>query len=68
VNRVLSVALLVVGVALIVWGFRASESISSDVSRWFTGTPTDRAVWFLLGGLAAAIVGGIGLLRTSRRS
>jgi hypothetical protein len=62
-NKGISVALLVVGIVLILWGVNASESFSSDVSRFFTGSPTNNAVWLLIGGIVAAIVGLFGLLR-----
>jgi hypothetical protein len=67
-NKGISVALLVIGVVLTIWGVNASESFSSDVSRLFTGSPTDKAVWFLVTGIAAAIVGLFGLLRGSKSS
>lgn len=50
-------ALLVGGVVLIVIGFNSMNSFSSDVSRFFTGSPTDKAVWMLIGGCVAAIAG-----------
>ena len=56
-NRIVSLALLVGGVILIIVGVNATNSFSSDVSRFFTGSPTDKAVWMLIGGTAAAIVG-----------
>ncbi len=56
-NRLISLALLVIGIVLIVFGVNAMDSFSSDVSRFFTGTPTDKAVWMLIAGIAAAIVG-----------
>ncbi len=56
-NRAVSLALLVIGVALIVFGVGAMDSFSSDVSRFFTGTPTDKAVWMLMAGIVAAVVG-----------
>jgi hypothetical protein len=62
-NRGLSAALLVVGAVLIVWGINATESFSSDVSRFFSGSPTDKSMWLLLGGIAAAIVGLFGVAR-----
>ena len=68
INKGISVALLVVGVVLIVWGINASESFSSDVSRVFTGSPTDEAVWLLIGGIVAAIVGLFGLLRGAKEN
>lgn len=60
-NKSLSVVLLVVGVGLLVFGFNAAQSVSSDVSHAFTGNPTDKSVWFLVGGAVAAIVGLFGL-------
>ena len=62
-NKGLSLALLVVGIMLTIWGISVSESFSSDVSRAFTGSPTDKALWLLVGGIASAIVGVFGLLR-----
>ena len=34
----------------------------------FTGNPTDRAMWMLIGGAILAVMGLVGLLRGSRRS
>jgi len=58
-NKAIGLALLVVGIALIVYGINASNSTSSDLSRTFTGTPTNKTLWLLLGGSAAAIVGAV---------
>ena len=55
--RVLSLALLAGGVVLMIFGINATNSFSSDVSRFFTGSPTDKAMWMLIGGLVAAVVG-----------
>ena len=65
-NKGMSVAFLAVGILLIIMGVSASESFSSDVSRFFTGSPTDKTVWLLIGGIAATIVGLFGLLRGSK--
>jgi hypothetical protein len=59
--KVLSIALLAVGILLIVWGVRAGDSFSSDVSRFFTGSPTDKTVWMLIGGSVACLAGLSGL-------
>ena len=67
-NKILSLALLVVGVVLIVLGLSAADSLSSDVSRFFTGSPTDKAVWMLIGGVVAAMVGLTGTLWRSKQS
>jgi hypothetical protein len=52
-----SLVLLVIGIVLIIFGISASDSLGSDFSRLFTGAPTDKAVWMLLGGAAATIAG-----------
>jgi hypothetical protein len=57
---------LVAGIALIIYGFNASDSVSSGVSRAFTGAPTDKTLWLLLGGSAAAIVGAVMTFRGSK--
>lgn len=62
-NRILAIALLVGGVALMIFGINAMNSFSSDVSRFFTGSPTDKAVWMLIGGIVAS---GVGLALTLR--
>jgi len=38
------------GIVLLIFGFNASNSLGSDISRFFTGSPTDRAVWMIAGG------------------
>ena len=61
-NKIISLALLAGGVVLIVIGINATNSFSSDVSRFFTGSPTDKAVWMLIGGIVAVVVGLAGTL------
>ena len=65
-NKMIAIALLVGGVVLIIFGVQAMNSFSSDVSKFFTGSPTDKAVWMLIGGVVAAGVGLAGTLRGSR--
>lgn len=62
-NKGLSVALLVVGFVLIIVGLNAYHSASSDISRFFTGAPTDKALWLLISGIAASVIGLFGLTR-----
>jgi drug/metabolite transporter (DMT)-like permease len=65
-NKALSLALLVGGIVLIVFGVNASNSLGSDVSRFFTGSPTDKAIWMLVGGAVLAVVGLVGVARGSK--
>lgn len=58
----LGVALVVVGVVLLVMGITASESIGSDFSRFFTGKPTDKSIWLIIGGIVSLGLGAGGIL------
>ena len=60
-NKAIFIALLVGGVILAIFGVNASNSFGSDVSRFFTGSPTDKSVWLLVGGVMMGIVGLAGL-------
>ncbi len=67
-NKAVSIALLIAGVVLIVYGISASNSVGSGFSRMITGSPTDKTIWLLVGGAAAAIVGLAGVMRGSKES
>ncbi len=58
-NNIISIALFVVGITLIVMGVVAMDSFGSDVSRFFTGSPTDKSVWMFVAGILALIAGGV---------
>ncbi len=65
----IGLALAAIGIVLLIIGISASDSVASDVSRFFTGEPTDRAIWFTLGGVAALVVGlGISLFPNGKRA
>ena len=57
-----SLALLAGGILLTIFGVNAMNSASSDLSRFFTGAPTDRAVWMLVGGIVMLVAGLAGLM------
>ena len=61
-NKLTLAVILAAGIVLVIYGVAASESFSSDVSRFFTGSPTDKAIWMLIGGIVAIIIGLGGLL------
>lgn len=65
-NKIVSLVLLVGGIVLIIFGISASESIGSDFSRLFTGAPTDRSIWLLVGGIVATAIGAGGMFRGSK--
>jgi hypothetical protein len=66
-NKAIALALLVGGIVLIVFGVNESHSFNSDVNRFFTGNPTDKAVWMIVGGAVAAVAGLTMTVRGSKR-
>ena len=67
-NKLISLALLAGGIVLMVVGINATNSFGSDVSRFFTGSPTDKAVWMLIGGIVAALIGLTMLWRSPKQA
>jgi hypothetical protein len=65
-HKIIPLILLGVGVALIIYGVNSTNSIGSDFSRFFTGSPTNKSsIWLLIGGSVMAALGAGGLLRGS---
>jgi hypothetical protein len=67
-NKIIFSALIIGGVVLIVLGFNATHSFSSDVSRFFSGSPTDKAIWMLIGGFVAAVIGLFGVTHRPKQA
>jgi hypothetical protein len=67
-NKLLSVALMVIGASLIVYGAIAMDSFSSDLSRLFTGAPTEKSMWMFIGGIILALAGLSGVTFFGSRS
>lgn len=61
-NKQLGIVLIVGGIFLTVLGVSASESFSSEVSRFFTGSPTDKSIWLLLTGVTLTAAGAVARL------
>ena len=65
-NKLVFLALLAGGIVLLIFGINATNSFGSDVSRFFTGSPTDKAMWMVIGGAAAIVVGLVGTWRSGK--
>jgi hypothetical protein len=51
------VLLLIAGVVLIIVGVAASRSLADNLSSFFTGHLTQKTIWYIVGGIASAVVG-----------
>ena len=66
-QRSISLLSIVAGIVLIVYGYVALESMSSEISRLFTGSPTDKAIWMFGGGVFITVTGIFGLMTSSKK-
>jgi uncharacterized membrane protein len=65
-QRIIGIVLLVAGVALLVFGLNASHSVADRVSNTFTGRFTEATTWYIIGGIAAGVIGLIILIGGAR--
>lgn len=65
-QRLVGVILLVGGIVLLVMGIRATDSFASQFNEFFTGSFSDRAIWLIIGGVVAMLVGASAGLLPSR--
>jgi uncharacterized membrane protein len=56
-QRILGIVLLVVGVAVLIYGVNASHSLADRVSDTFTGRFTEATTWYIIGGAASGLLG-----------
>ena len=66
-NKVIAIVLLVVGLALLYFGFNATDAPLEKARETFTGDYSNQTMLYLIGGAAAAIGGVAMLLRGARR-
>lgn len=59
-NKAVSIAILVIGVVLLIFGINAHDSLASSAKEVVTGTPTDKSIWLIVLGIIGIIVGGLG--------
>jgi LPXTG-motif cell wall-anchored protein len=60
-SKIPSIAFLIIGIILLVYGLDASNSVSSSVSNAVTGSPTNKSIWLIALGVLGILSGGFGL-------
>ena len=66
-TKAISLALIVGGIVLLYFGGQAFNSVSSDVSRFFTGSPSNKAIMLIVGGVVATLAGITGMALSGRK-
>lgn len=62
-KKLIGIALLVIGVILLLFGFNATESVGEELTETFTGNYSDQTMMYLIGGAVAAVIGAVMLLK-----
>jgi hypothetical protein len=62
-TKILSIALIVLGVGLAFWGYQMSGSFGSQVNQAVTGSFTDKTMMALIAGVISFIVGLVLLVK-----
>lgn len=62
-NKILGIALVVLGVGLAIWGFQLSESVGSQITEVLTGAERDKVMMFYIAGAVSFVVGAYLLIK-----
>lgn len=65
-QKAIGLALILVGIVLLFYGYQEGESIASTVKETITGSPTDRSLALVIAGIVCACLGA-GLIFAPRR-
>ena len=57
ITKIAGIALLIIGLGLVYWGYQNSGAIGSQISETFTGSPTDKVMSLYISGAARLVVG-----------
>lgn len=61
-NRIVALALIVIGAVLLYFGYQSSQGLDDQLSEAVTGNFTDETILYLVGG-AVALIAGLVMLR-----
>jgi hypothetical protein len=56
-TKIIGLVLLVVGAALIYWGYADSTAVGAKVTKAFSGSDSDTIMYKYIGGAISAVVG-----------
>ncbi|MGK7296614.1 MAG: DUF3185 family protein [Candidatus Wenzhouxiangella sp. M2_3B_020] len=64
-NRLIALALIVIGIVLLFLGYQSSQGLDDQVSEAVTGNFTNETIFYWVAG-AIATIAGLAMLRRSR--
>ena len=56
-NKYIGIVLIIIGVALVAWGYNVYDSVGSQLSRTFNGSVPVKAWAGMVGGAIAIVIG-----------
>lgn len=62
-NSIIGIILLIVGVGIAFWGYQMSGSLHGQLTRAFSGAPSNKVMMMYIGG---AVCAAVGLFMTTR--
>lgn len=61
-KRIIGITLLVVGIALLLFGLNSSQTVGENVVEKTTGRYSSTTMWYIIGGIGAIVSGGAMLI------
>lgn len=58
-SKMVGIVALVLGVVLLVFAYQSSNAPLDQISSALTGRYTDQTMWYLIGGIAVVLFGGL---------
>ncbi|HVU07808.1 MAG TPA: DUF3185 family protein [Verrucomicrobiae bacterium] len=67
-NKITGAICLAIGIVLLILGHNVAQSVDSQVKSLFTGSPTDKAVYYYIGGAILCAAGAAQLFWPRKKS
>ncbi len=64
--RAVGIALIIAAAILLIWGLQTTNSLSSELEEFVTGSPSEKAIILISGGVILLVVGLVMALRPKR--
>ncbi len=62
-NQIIGLALLVIGIIVLFFGYQSSQALDDQLFEAFTGRFTDSTMWLLIAGGVSTVIGLVLLIK-----